>query len=461
MPAIRRPIQPTLKGNVYLARFKHPVLKRTVCFTFGTAAEADTNTKALNTIFMNPALWHNPPAPPETPEPVYRQWMGKGNVVTLAGGVPKRGGKVLKADAVAVARLEMERDALRVQLQNAFNIIAEKERELEHWRGKKTNKGPAPTLERARLNFMKDYAAGKLRRGSKAGTIPDADAVKNIKWDLERLTAKFEEQTPADIFEGVEGAEKLNDWIHGLKNAEGKMLSATRRMQIRVYALKMLEHAGVAVERKLVARPDMNASSMINDTTKQGNGVIVYLTKEEAERVAEKLAQPWADLFRVQLQLGLRPDECLTLHKNNFGAGLTTLKLTPLAFKDRFGAMFTLTLKTGPRELPIPEAARDIIKPRLRNKGGVVFPDADGFAWNDPKKFNRQYKAALVKAAKQARVKKTMDSRIARRTCASLLMQAGESADRVAALLGNSAAMIRKHYGDPGVLGMDLSGTAV
>ncbi|HYG73452.1 MAG TPA: tyrosine-type recombinase/integrase [Planctomycetota bacterium] len=454
MPRIRKLVSPQLKGEVYLARIKHPVLKRTVCFSFGTASEATANLNAFHRIWMNPDLWLNPPPPPETPQKVYQQWLGKGNVVTLKGGIPKKQGKPLKTGGDEVARLESENDGLRLKLAEAYKIIEEQGRELEHWRGKKTTKGPALTLEKAREKFMKDYRAGLLSR--EPGKIPDADAIKNIEWDLIRLCERFDNNTPCDMFDTPEGAKLLNDWIHSLKNARGETISPTRRMQIRVYALKMLEHAGANPDRKAVARPNTSESSKVNDTTKKGNGVITYLTQEEAGKVADKLPQPWADLFRVQCALGLRPDECITLHRNNFSKDLSKLTLAPLVFEDRYGARVTLTLKTGPRDIPVPADTRGIIKARLK-KNAVVFPCVDGTAWNDPKEYNRQYKAALKKAAKAARIKKTMDSRIARRSCASWLMQANYSADKVAKLMGNSPEMILKHYGDPDVMSMDLA----
>ena len=86
---------------------------------------------------------------------------------------------------------------------------------------------------------------------------------------------KFGETTPADFIEGTE--EKFSTWLHGLKNAQGTTLSATRRMQIRIYALMMLEYAGAHPDRKKVARPDMNESRAVNDTTKN-----VFLWKPPA-----------------------------------------------------------------------------------------------------------------------------------------------------------------------------------
>jgi len=453
MPRVRKPISPTLKGNVYLARVKHPILMKTVCFSLGGPSEAKRNTDALNAIFMNPALWHNPPRPPETPDSIYRQWMGRENTVKLHGKIPKRGETTLRVDSDEIARLTTENDALRTQLQAALDRIEAQGRELEHWRGKKTTKLPSPTLEKARMKFMKAYRAGML--GQKRGKIPDADAVKNIEWDLERLCKHFGEQTPADFIEGKE--EDFSAWLHGLKNASGKVLSASRRMQIRIYGLMMLEHAGAKPDRKKIARPDMNASNRVNDTTRGNNGLINYLTRSEAEKVAAKLNQPWADMFRIQLSVGLRPDELLTLHRNNFSHDLSKLTLAPLVFSDEEEKIFILTLKTGSRDVPIPESVRGILKARLKI-GDVLFPDRNGIAWTRPRQFNRQYRAALARAGSAARLRKKLDARIARRTCASWLMQENVSAEKIAKLLGNSPAMILKHYGDPDVMNMKLDG---
>lgn len=92
-----------------------------------------------------------------------------------------------------------------------------------------------------------------------------------------------------------------------------------------------------------------------------------------------------------------------------------------------------------------------------------MFPDSEhpDFAWSDPKRFNRAYKAALAVAAKKAKLTKNLDSRIARRSCASWLIQNNVSAEKIAKLLGNSPEMILRHYGDPDVMALDLSQTEI
>lgn len=54
-----------------------------------------------------------------------------------------------------------------------------------------------------------------------------------------------------------------------------------------------------------------------------------------------------------------------------------------------------------------------------------------------------------------------MDSRIGHRTCASLLLQANVSAEKIAALLGKSPEQILDAYGDPKVKNMSLDATAI
>jgi len=456
MPRVRKPVTPTLKGNVFLARVEHPVTRKTICWSFGDATEVKTNVDAFNRIFLNRDLWQNPPPPPETPDKIYQQWMGHGNTVTIAGNSLMRGKKALPTGSDEIARLTTEVDALKTQLQSALDKIGKQERELETWRGKKISKVPSPTLEQARQRFMKAYRTGALSK--KAGKIPDTDAIKNIEWDLERFCKHFGETTPADFIEGAEGT--FSDWLHSLKNAKGETLSASRRMQLRVYVLMMLEYAGAKPNRKTVIRPDTSETRVLNDTTKDINSIINYLTQQEARKIIEELPATWAEMFRVQCALGLRPDELLTLHKNNFTPDLSKLTLAPLLFTDRYGEKVTLTLKTGPRDIPIPGEIRPLLKARLKSNA-VVFPGPDETAWNNPKEYNRQYKAALVKAAKLAKVKKPIDSRSGRRSCASWLMQADVSAEKIAKLLGNSPQMIREHYGDPDVMGMNLTRTVL
>src|SRR5688572_26574222 len=110
MPAIRKPVTPQLIGHVFVARIKHPILKKTVCFSFGPASEAKANLDAFHRIWNNPELWTQPPPPPQTPEKVYRQWMGRGNVVKMAAGKVQRGGSTHRTDSDEVARLLMEVD---------------------------------------------------------------------------------------------------------------------------------------------------------------------------------------------------------------------------------------------------------------------------------------------------------------------------------------------------------------
>jgi integrase len=73
--------------------------------------------------------------------------------------------------------------------------------------------------------------------------------------------------------------------------------------------------------------------------------------------------------------------------------------------------------------------------------------------------FSRRYKKALTAAALAAGINCKMDSRMGRRTCASLLLQANVSAEKIAALLGNSAEQILDAYGDPDVKNMALDAT--
>lgn len=108
-------------------------------------------------------------------------------------------------------------------------------------------------------------------------------------------------------------------------------IGAGRRLEVRRAVLRFLTDAGLDIDRKLVKRP--GKKDIRND-----RAPIRWLTKQQAKDVAEKLPQPWADCFRVQVAMGLRPDELPTLKRVDFDAECTTLKLSPFEH---------LTLKEG------------------------------------------------------------------------------------------------------------------
>jgi integrase len=429
MPRPRQAIRKLDEGNKNVARFKHPLLTRAVRFDLGDDAAWRKNLEILNEIFMDDSKWRTLPA--TTPDLIRRQWLGRENTVTVRGMTVRKGSKTLNVDKKLVVRLQIENDALRRKLDEALDRIEAQAKEIEHWRGKKLHKGPSLTLQQAQEKFLADY------------TGRDADATKSITYDLAKFVKKFGPNTPVRKMEGQEG--EITAWIRGLKNknvaksAPARPLSGSRRNTIRLYVLKMLTAAGAVVERKAVERAGKKE-------IRRGRGAIRWLTREQAELVAAQLKSPWREMFLIQVAIGLRPDELLTLHRKNFNADHSKLTLEPLEH---------LTLKTGGRTIPIPASIRPIVEWRLR-VGDILFPDLknkDGEVkpWRNPKNFNARFKFRLVKAATAAGITTPMDTRIGRRTCASLLLQDNVSAEKIAALLGNTPGMILEHYGDPDV----------
>jgi len=425
------------EGNLFFAYLRHPARNnKTVCINLGDRTEYLDNLDDLNRILLDPASWFDPPRN-KVSESIYRQWLGPEAIVKLRGSTVTKGSKLQKSDAKANARLLAENAALKQKVEELLTKLEAAGKEIEHWRGKKITKGPRPTLGEAADAWFKKWSARR-----------DDEYAKAIRWDLDKFVKHFVADTKIDDLEGCEG--EIDTWLQNLKvpvekDKDGKVtkwrpISASRLHQVRVYILKMLTESGVHINRKLIGR------------AKQTRGTINWLTRADAESVLNKLPSPFAEAFQIQVAIGLRPDELLTLRAENFKRDYRILELQPLD---------NLTLKTGSRIIPIPETLQPMLKLRARISP-VLFADPDTKKpWSNPKMFTRRYKKALVKAAAEAGVKATMDSRIGRRTCASLLMQDNVSAEKVAKLLGNSPAMILSHYGDPDIEKLDLSKTAI
>ncbi len=437
----------------YFVYLNHPVRKKTICFSLGAAADVTATLEALNRIYLDETQWHNPPQD-KTPSRIYEQWMGPDAVLKLHGGQPKRGNSPLSATPAELVTLQAELDLAQRKIESLLQKIEAQGRELESLRGKKYRKGTYPTLREAAAAFLAAY------------TGRDADHKKNIEWDFERFILKFGGQTKIDALEGREN--EINSWLRSLVNHHGQPIGPSRRMQIRVYVLKLLKDYGAVIDKTKIDRPKKKE-------IKKSRGVIRYLTSEQAQKVVVKLPAYFADAFRIQVRIGLRPDELLTIHKRNFTDDFSDLTLEPLEH---------LTLKTGIRTIPIPSDLRPVLKMRAQ-AGDVLFsepkghdrknpraralvtrkrpypPAEGGKPWRDPKMFNRRFKKALACAAKAAGINQAMDCRIGRRTCASLLLQANVSAEKISALLGNSPEQILDAYGDPDVKNMSLDATVL
>lgn len=173
---------------------------------------------------------------------------------------------------------------------------------------------------------------------------------------------------------------------------------------------------------------------------RRDRGGIRWLEAKSADELHKHLPAPWADIFQIQCQIGLRPSEVPTLKRTDFAPDLHTLTLSPVPRTE-------LTLKTGPRTIGIhryPEVLPVFKKLLKATEHDLLFSN-DGEPW-DLAYFMTQYRDALKTAARAARIKTNVDARIGRRTCASILLRTGKSVEQVAALLGDDPKTIREHY---------------
>ena len=311
--------------------------------------------------------------------------------------------------------------------------IKELEREIGVWRGRKLRKGPAPTLKQAVSRFVENYKGR------------DRGHEKNVRSDLDRFVADWGPDRKIDFFEGKE--KELDAWLRDLKNTQkgkdGKLLrpdqplGASRKRNIRMYVLKLLRENEVDVNAKAVC-------PIGEKDLQRERGGIRWLEEEIAKKLADALPERWRDIFVFQLCTGLRPSELITLQRENFSNDFSTLTLA------RRG---TFTLKTGSRTIKVPAEAQRIVEKRLE-KGDVLFPplgvDEHGKQtdWKDEANFLHLYRKNLIRAkeALGPLIPFKIDCRIARRTCASILLRHGVDYVAVAELLGDRPETIRKHY---------------
>lgn len=440
MPRERKRLQSKQEGNLFFVRFRHPTRASVVCVGLGDAQEHARNLQALNRIWMTPDYWHNPPTDAEMPDRIRRAWLGSGQAAKLK--LPAKGKKLADVEKEN-ARLRAGEILYKREIERLLSVVEKKDRELEHWRGKKVRSGPYPTLGEAKAAFKTAY------------TGKDPNHTENVLWDLQRFVEKFKETTRADAMIGRE--REISGWLHGLKNGKGAPLSPSRRMQWLWYILRMLRESGVELDKSQIDR-------ISRKKIKESRGKIKYLPKPDAEKLAAALPDYWRSAFKLQCTVGLRPEEIPTLHRDNFNGDLSELNLAPRAH---------LTLKTGPRRIPIPAEIRPMLEARLA-LNDILFPQKAKSKkskhakkrvdrlWDDPKMFDRQYVKALRAAADSEAVgidKNMIDARVGRRCCASWLLQDNIGADRIAALLGNTAQQIIDAYGDPDTSNLPLGST--
>lgn len=443
------------KGDRFFAYLKHPTRNKTICFSLGTWGDVQKSLEALNRIHMNKELWANPPQD-STPTRIYEQWLGPDGILKLHGsGAVQRGETTLAATPEKVVAQQSMIEELKRQLETFQRKCEQQGAELEKLRGEEYQPGKCLTIGAAR-DAVLEAIAGK-----------DPGHVKHVQCDLGRFCTKFGAATKCDAFKG--GEVRINSWIQSLRKRDGKPLGPNARNYLQIYILKLLRAGGVKIDASKIDRvgkKEMNAKRQ----------KIRWLTNSDASAVLAKLPQPYADAFHIQCRIGLRPFELLTLHRSNFTADFSELRLEQLTD--------VLTLKTGPRKnaIPIPSDLRPILEARAR-ECEVLFPEPAGHnskhprkvlarvrkqrrpaavggqPWRDPDAFSRRFKNALVSAAKAANVTTPMDARVGRRTCASLLLQAGVPIVKVAELLGNSPEQIVNAYGDPSIKTMPMEAT--
>jgi len=440
----RKPLSWKPEGRSFVTYFLHPVLHNTepvkkrkaVCKAERRTGKrkkpmrivlgqdpgtADRALSFLNEIFLHPEYWQAPPE--HIPQELREAWLGS-TPREEVGWDPKKPEIVTYSDEQlpvtkeTVLRLAADLLTTRGERDRALEKIRALQKEIAHWRGRKlrTNE-PQAALQKAMEAWLKGY------------TGRDSDHMKIVGYDLKRFVRDFAGRFP--FMDSLDGRERdIDAWLRGLKTHQGAAIKASRRQQIRRHVLRFLLDSGVALERKAVA-------PVTRLELRRDRGQIRWLTKEQAEALADKLAQPWQDLFRVQMGLGLRPDELLTLQRENFGPEVATVTLAPLGH---------LTLKQGTRTISVPVQTRAIIKRRLE-AGEIVFPEPEtGRPWKDPKSYNRRFNGRLTGAASKAGITVKVDCRTGRRTCASILLRSGLSTESVGAILGDNPSTVREHY---------------
>ena len=268
----------------------------------------------------------------------------------------------------------------------------------------------------------------------------DPDYAADVRFVLRAFARAFGEAKPLSALQGRE--HDLEVWLSGIKRKDGKPIGAARRVYIRRAVLRFLEDAGLSVDRKAVRRPRRGE-------VRRDRGPIRWLSREQALKVARLLpgrkddAGYWQAAFRVQVGIGLRPDEIPTLKRGDFSEDLDRVTLSPLG---------ELTLKNGSRQVQVPETLRPMLRERFQRRE-VLFPARDDKPWRLQKSFDRAFRSALRKAEAKAGAGR-LDARIGRRTCATLLIAANVPILTVARILGDDLQTILEHYGGviPGTL---------
>jgi integrase len=324
----------------------------------------------------------------------------------------------------ALAKQLRERDG---QLSDALLRIKHLTRQLEQALGRKVRTTPFPTLAKACADWKAKYQGRDVRH------------MKNVGWMIDRFVKDFGGDTVLDRLENREA--DLAAWLRSMKKPDGESLGAGVRHQYRRYVLKFLSDSGLNVDRKAIPAPKKHE-------IRRDRKRIEWLEKEQAEAVAAALPPYYADVWRVQVAIGLRPDELVTLKKSDLRGDMLTL--SPLVVPE---LNVNLTLKTGSRTICVPAKTLAILRRRLKDCD-IVFPYFVPYwphimekkgrePWPNERRFEKFYRENL-QAVKGMPFK--LDCRTGRRTCGSILIRAGHSVEEVAALLGDRPETVREHY---------------
>ena len=284
-------------GDRYFLYLKHPIRKRTVCFAMGKASEVTHSVEALNRIYMNEDLWLNPPQD-QTPSRIYAQWLGPDGILKLHGsGSVERGQETLEITPEKVIAQQSIIEMLKRQLEVFQQRCEQQGRELETLRGDHYQPVKCLTLGEARDKVLQSI-------GTK-----DSNHVKHVKQDLGRFVAQFGATTRVDTFRGAEF--RINTWLQSLRKRNGQPLGPNARQYFRIYILKLLKTGGARID-------DSKITPITKKELASKRQKIRWLTNAQAQAVLENLPQPYADAFKIQVRIGLRPFELLTLQRSNF-----------------------------------------------------------------------------------------------------------------------------------------------
>lgn len=313
------------------------------------------------------------------------------------------------------------------------------EADRDQWRdralkaeGHLEDQGKLHLLKNARLQYTLQTALDAWEKTLSG----DADYVEDQKFSARIFVKKFGATSTLASMTGKEA--EIDVWLRQLN------VGAGRRKELRRVALRFLRDSGQRLDEKKIAVP--SKKDITND-----RAPIRWLDLNTAKAMSKalgKVSPYFQAAWNFQVATGLRPEEMVTVKARDFEKDLSTLVLSPHG---------ELSLKEGPRRVPVSEGIRKAIKARLKENDflfpfiienengrrkklvGQPYPSAD---W-----FNRRYLEALKAAAAKCKIKMDVDCRLGRRTYATLNLAAGVPPHAVAANMGTSVAKLTEHYG--------------